>query len=135
MADGSRLAPAKGEGGEYVVLPTIPAKSGDVFGVEFEAKGRRPRAWIFWHVNGKLRRGIWPVDVATDGSPDSDGFERGAAVVRVPATHGLDGMEVRIYSDHGAKQAADVRLLRVYPIIASTKSSCTEHQRQEKMTK
>ncbi len=123
VADASRLSATKGEGGEYVVLPTVPAKSGDVFGVEFEAKGRRPRAWIFWHVDGKLRRGIWPVDIATDGKADADGFERGAAVVRVPATHGLDGMELRIYADHGAEKAADVRLLRVYPIIASTKNS------------
>ncbi len=30
-------------------------------------------------------------------------------------------VEVRIYADHGAKQAADVRMLRVYPIIAATK--------------
>ena len=119
MVDEKTLKPAKGEGGEYVVLPTIPAKPGEVFGVEFEAKGRRPRAWIFWHVDGKLRRGIWPVDVATDGKADSDGFERGAAVVRVPTTRGLDGMEVRIYADHGAEKIADVRLLRVYPIIAS----------------
>ena len=117
----SSLVEEKGEGGKYAKALVGDVAPGEIYGLRFALKGRRPRAWIFWHVGDRLVRGIWPVDVGVADKPSADGLYHGTGVVRVPTTGSgiVSGMEVRLYADHGAAEFPTVGAFEVFPVLRS----------------